>query len=323
MTNLKQFDIEIIECIINNQGIKQSELSQRFNINKSNISRKCKTFKDLNILLDNSHLQFNPTFVTNLIIEIQYNNIRYFLADSFGEILSDQFNISYNNEISLQVALSNVLEYFDEKSYDCIGCVVHSQIQNNKISHFHNSDIKDFPIHDYLSTLTDKNIYIENFSNAAALTHFMTSHSECHSLFFLRTSPGLGAGLVYHGKIFHGFNGSAMEPGCTLFDSDEPGIYNRSFEKYEHELSSSTDILNEELLIDYLANLNLVLKIVKSFVDPEIIVIDSNLLKNNPKLLFRIPFEGIEPSHLANDNCYKSICQIILQAETSITYKHF
>lgn len=318
MATLNTRDLQIIKYIIETPKPKQATISSLFEIDRGNLSRRCNQFKQMNLLANTTALQFNSDFQHYLIIEIMQNKIRAFITNCYGEITSKEHSMDFLGFNSLQEALISFFKVFDNTSYEAVGCVVHSQIKNNIITHFHNNDIKNFPILSILKSITEKNIYLENFANVAALTHYVYTDSFSHSLFFMRTMPALGAGLVYHQEIFHGFSGCAMEPGWMLFNYDKRSFFNDYFTGVESKLLNETTTDFDTQM--YIESLNLIITNISSIVDPEGVIIDCDFIRANPHLLYRLKHENIRLSEIPNNKCYKSICKIILQKETGINY---
>ncbi len=63
-------------------------------------------------------------------------------------------------------------------------------------------------------------VAIDNDANCAALGEYMVSGNNAEVFVLVTIGTGIGGGVVIGGKIFHGFNGAASEPGhITLVSS--------------------------------------------------------------------------------------------------------
>lgn len=322
MLNLNTLDVKIIEFIIENTQCKQSAITREFNIDKGNLSRRCKAYKQLGLLKEGVLLEINPTFNTYLILEIKHFEVLSFFTDIFGNKVSKVTSHSYTDNNSLYAVIQQILEGSNHTSFDAIGCVVHGKLQNGIISHVATTPIYDFPITSYLSTLTDKNIYVENFANVAALSNYLLSGEKTHSLFYLRTSPALGAGLIYNAEIFHGFSGTAMEPGWMLLSYSSNEFYNDFFMSLEENFESDSKPKDSQI-INYIEHLNQIVSNVSSILDPEIFIIESSVLKLHPLLLHSLNHKEISLSSVPLEECYKSICKLIFRGQTQVNYTTF
>lgn len=319
MVKLNNRDLDILQYIIENKDPKQAGIAEKTQTDRGNLSRRCNDLKELKLLKDESGLVFNNLYNRYLIIELMRGGpARYFIVDCLGNVISDITNFEYSYQTGLQVHLMSIINTVDEELYDAIGLVVHGKIKHNKIVDLFNEG--DFDPYKFFSAITKKNIYVENFANLAALSHYIFEYADSHSLFYLRTNPGVGGGLVYHNRIFHGSSGAAMEPGWMIIQNGTNSFLPFDFGSFENELSNSSNLLNEENLQVYMDNLTFIIKNITSIVDPEILVVDSNLLRNNAPLIHMLNQDNVKVATLKTDECYKSFSKVMLLAETGIEY---
>lgn len=325
MINLSKREQEIIQYIIEHPNVKQIELSEVFTIDKGNLSRICQNLKKKNILHPGTKLVFNEACRNYLIIEIFHTHLRYFTCNIYGEKTSDISILEFQGKlIFLHSSLANIISQIDQSTYDCIGCLVHSNIHNDCIPYLGKTDIHNFPIKDFISSLTSHTVHICNFANTAALTTFLYSPNfvNCHSLFFMRTSPGLGGGLVHNNSIFSGISGSAIEPAWMLSNIDSDNTVNDTFTELELRLLNEKDIQFSNDLIAFIENLEFILKNITAILDPEYIVIDSPLMRKHPHLIYSLNFDNLYLSDINEENYYKSISRTIFHAEEGITFNY-
>ncbi len=320
MATFKNRDLDILQYIIEHIEVKQSEISETLGIDRGNLSRRCNEFREQGILKNETLLEFNNNYQSYLILEIKQNRGRGFTTDTFGTITSEQVEFVYTTEQELQAQIFKTLKFFDTSSYDAIGCAVHAKIVNQKIKHIEGTPLADFDICNFIKTINNKPVYIENFANLAALSHYIYEYPEKHSLFYLRTHRGIGAGLIYHNKIFHGFSGSAMEPAFLLMDDRKENKYSSLFFYNENNVKITGDILGDTNTKEYIDSLNYIINSIAAIIDPEIFILDSTLFEEHEHLLYMLKQKNIQLSKIEHKDCYKSICKIILQGETGITY---
>jgi glucokinase len=72
----------------------------------------------------------------------------------------------------------------------------------------------DFPVRDEIENHLKAPVILENDANAAALGEkWMGAGREVDSLVLLTLGTGIGGGIIYHGRVIHGFVGMAGELG--------------------------------------------------------------------------------------------------------------
>jgi len=71
----------------------------------------------------------------------------------------------------------------------------------------------DFPVRDEIEKRLKAPVILENDANAAALGEkWMGAGRDVDSLVLLTLGTGIGGGIIYHGRVIHGFVGMAGEP---------------------------------------------------------------------------------------------------------------
>ncbi len=298
---------EIIQYIIENKHPKQAEISEKLSIDRGNLSRICSTLKNENILVNTQNLEFNANYQTYLLIQIKLKKVIYNLVNSMGQQLSQIKELYFDSQNELQNQIIFLLNDTSTNTYDAIGVIVQSKLVNNKISYLGSSNIMDFDIYNFIKTFTNKNLYIENYANISAYTHYLYEYDMPHSILYIRANNGIGAGLIYHKEIFHGYNGSALEPLDYNRDNYDPAL---------EGILAGEDVDNEK----FIAFINDIINSMSLILDPEIIIIDSNITKDNPHLIFSFDKKNIVQSVFDEDISYISMCKLILRGETNINY---
>lgn len=68
-------------------------------------------------------------------------------------------------------------------------------------------------------------VYVENDSNVLAFAMQKNNYKDCDSLVHMRIDTGIGAGVIYDGKIMRGRNGYVGEIGHITLDRNGPMCY--------------------------------------------------------------------------------------------------
>ncbi|MBI3853921.1 MAG: ROK family protein [Verrucomicrobia bacterium] len=86
----------------------------------------------------------------------------------------------------------------------------------------------DFELGDWLHSLTNAPVVVENDSNAAALGEALRGAGRgCNPAFYFNMGSGVGGGLVVDGKIYHGAKPGEVEFGHVLLERDKTTVESR------------------------------------------------------------------------------------------------
>src|SRR5215831_16812450 len=82
---------------------------------------------------------------------------------------------------------------------------------------------RDFPLADEVAKKYSATVKVDNDANAAALAEYLwgAGRGRAH-VFYATIGTGIGTGIVFDGKIFHGRTGSAAEGGHVSIDLNGP-----------------------------------------------------------------------------------------------------
>lgn len=85
-------------------------------------------------------------------------------------------------------------------------------------------DWDDFPVRDFMGRFFDVPILVENDARVMALGEWHTAWRECTSLMLVKVSTGIGAGLMFDGKIYRGVEEAAGNIGHVRLDKPHDHI---------------------------------------------------------------------------------------------------
>lgn len=94
-----------------------------------------------------------------------------------------------------------------------IGCPGTVNSKNGEIVYSNNIPMKHYPMAEKFRKYLDLPIVIDNDANCAALGEYTVSGKGTGVFVLITLGTGVGGGVIIDGKIFHGFNGAAAEPG--------------------------------------------------------------------------------------------------------------
>jgi glucokinase len=85
---------------------------------------------------------------------------------------------------------------------------------------------RNFPLAEKISQKYKVAVKVDNDANAAALAETRWGVAQgCRYVFYATIGTGIGAGIVFDGRIYHGKNGSAGEGGHVSIDFRGPRCY--------------------------------------------------------------------------------------------------
>jgi len=206
-----------------------------------------------------------------------------------------------------------------------IAIAIHGIVSNNKIIFTPYYDLSQFDLAIELENRLNIPVYLENEANLAALAE-ASIDSEHKNIISVSIHTGVGAGIIIEEKLYHGFEGRSGEIGhTTLYPNGIqcPCGNKGCLEQY----CSQSSLLNfyrkkignklltiDNLIIDYKNGESTAVEIVDEFTrnlsigminlmgtyGPEIIYINSKIIKDIPSIIEKIR------KHLAQ-SIYKQI----------------
>src|SRR5271168_3496707 len=82
---------------------------------------------------------------------------------------------------------------------------------------------RNFPLGAEISRRYGVPVKVDNDGNAAALAEFLWGAGRgCHTVFYTCIGTGIGAGIIFDGRIYHGRTGAAAEGGHVSIDYRGP-----------------------------------------------------------------------------------------------------
>lgn len=135
------------------------------------------------------------------------------LVDEKGKILEKEI-VNYNGDKSENYILQTINAYVDKHACQAqaIGIGVPGIIKNNRIVYTCNLSLKDSYFVRKIRTKLP--VYLANDALCATLAEYqLVDHCKYENYALLTIGTGIGAGLIFNGKIYEGRNGYAGEVG--------------------------------------------------------------------------------------------------------------
>ncbi|MFS0788767.1 ROK family protein, partial [Shouchella sp. 1P09AA] len=224
--------------------------------------------------------------------------------------------LSTTNYVDVVKELATLINAYDLKCTDqpygltSVVIAIHGSVRTDEVVTF----VPQFewshkPLKQDLTQLVAVDITIENNANLCAIAEHLHSHPYTNHLLTITMQSGIGLGMMMEGNLIKGHHGYAGEIGhMILYPNGEPCKCGNKgcFELYASERhfleklgngqkmpietfvqrlhSSGISQEVEDFLTDIAAGLNNVI----NFYNPEIVVINSDLLSNIPDAVDRI-----------------------------------
>ncbi|OMF22686.1 ROK family protein [Paenibacillus sp. FSL H8-0548] len=288
-------------------------------------------------------------------IDLAYDEIKFILSDLLGRPIASASiktpSTDYKEILSLlinYIAMYN--EQFQGSRYGIVGIViaVHGLVASDEVIHYaprfhwNHIDLKS----DLEKTVSNK-IFIENNANLSALAERVFIHHETDNLLCATFYKGIGLGMIMNDKFFRGHDGFAGEighmivvpeghpcncgnKGCfekyasesSVFEylSQKRGMKDVSYQQIEQWLAEG-DSEVEELLQKTIYYLSIGLNNMINMYNPDVVVLDSELLRMYPDALNKIKqnlnskishYRKLAISSLGRNSCVMGACALAI-----------
>ncbi|ALS01843.1 MarR family transcriptional regulator [Enterococcus silesiacus] len=262
-------------------------------------------------------LQFNPKAALILSFDIGVDYLKGTLAYLDGEavVTIQKKRIVVSSETVIALLQQSIKELTVKTDSLIVGmCVaVHGVVNQNEIVFTPYYDLDTIDLHQKLSDHFEFPIFIENEANLAALGEYVFS-LDSKTLVSLSIHSGIGAGIVDGGILRKGHFGEAGEighsilypngkkcpcgnRGCLEQYASNSVLYENlaSIKGLEYvdstivqKLVESDDEKTAAALADNAFLLSIGINNILTVYDPEVVVINSSIYRNNPALLSMI-----------------------------------
>jgi predicted NBD/HSP70 family sugar kinase len=301
-------------------------------------------------------LSINHQAGYSLGIDLDKSVITFTLSDLSGSPLdthSIKIGASDYNLI-LELLANQITQYKNRcahASYGLIGVVIgiHGIVNNDESIYFvphhrwHNKNLKSD-----LQNETGINIYIENNANLCSFAEIVYKHYQCENLLSVSLYSGIGLGIMVNSKLLKGCDGYAGEIGHMIIVPDglpcrcgnlgcwEQYASESSFMKQLSKRHNKVNVTYDEiyqwfveqdpvtckLMKDYIKFLSYGLNNIINLYNPEILVINSELLRLYPNALEEIKvhltstvgqYRKLQISEFGKNACSMGACALAIK----------
>jgi predicted NBD/HSP70 family sugar kinase len=258
----------------------------------------------------------------SLGIDLDKRVITFTLSDLSGSPLdSRSIEIAASDYNLIIELLAEQIKHYKQRCthapYGLIGVVIgiHGIVNNDESIYFvpyhrwHNKNMKAD-----LQNETGINIYIENNANLCSFAEIVYKHYQSENLLSVSLYSGIGLGIMVNSKLLKGCDGYAGEIGHMIIVPDglpcrcgnlgcweqyaSESSFMKQLSKSHHKENITYDEIHQwfveqdpvtcELMIDYIKFLSYGLNNIINLYNPEILVINSELLRLYPNALEEI-----------------------------------
>lgn len=289
-------------------------------------------------------------------IDLEYDQISFAISDLQGSlVLSDAIKLQnnvYPDILSLLIGqIKHYQERFAASRYGIIGIVIaiHGLVSTDEVIHYIPSfDWHDVPLKSDLENALGLRVKLENNANLSAFAERVFFHHETDDLLSVTLYSGIGMGMMINHSFFRGRDGFAGEighmivvPGGIPCNCGNQGCW----EKYASETSvfhllrakkpgenityaqigrwiEAKDPDVTELMEQFIYYLSIGLNNMINIYNPEVVVLDSELLRIYPDSLRFIEsnlnsrvshYREIKISTIGKKSCVLGACAIAIQ----------
>ncbi|WP_336787877.1 ROK family protein [Paenibacillus sp. MMO-177] len=289
-------------------------------------------------------------------IDLEYDQISFAISDLQGSlVLSDTITLqsnAYEDILSLLIGqIKHYQERFAASRYGIIGIVIaiHGLVSTDEVIHYIPSfDWHDVPLKSDLENALGLRVKLENNANLSAFAERVFFHHETDDLLSVTLYSGIGMGMMINHSFFRGRDGFAGEighmivvPGGIPCNCGNQGCW----EKYASETSvfqllrakkpgenityaqigrwiEAKDPDVTELMEQFIHYLSIGLNNMINIYNPEVVVLDSELLRIYPDSLRFIEsnlnsrvshYREIKISTIGKKSCVLGACAIAIQ----------
>ncbi|MBS4200877.1 ROK family protein [Bacillus sp. FJAT-49732] len=268
------------------------------------------------------HLSLNRRAGYALGIDLDKNQILFTLSDLLGfpthiEIVQLQTK-DYDEIVDILV------EYIIEIKKKCQGSTfgligvtlgIHGLVsKDEKILFFPHLQWRNKDIKNDLENKADVTVFVENNANLTAFAENVFKHNKSNNLISISMHSGIGLGMIRNGEIHKGFHGYAGEighmivvpdgkicacgnNGCWELYASESNFFKQLEEKFDYTNADYYDIYSwlklgkpdiVEQMEQMIKYISIGLNNIINMYNPDIIVLNSELLRLNPNAINQI-----------------------------------
>lgn len=301
-------------------------------------------------------LSINHQAGYSLGIDLDKSVITFTLSDLSGSPLdTHSIKIEASDYNLIVECLANEITHYKHKCshapYGLIGVVIgiHGIVNNDESIYFvphhrwHNKNLKAD-----LQNETGINIYIENNANLCSFAEIVYKHYQCENLLSVSLYSGIGLGIMVKSKLLKGCDGYAGEIGHMIIVPDglpcrcgnlgcwEQYASESSFIKQLSKRHNKENVTYDEisqwfveeesvtfkLMKDYIKFLSYGLNNIINLYNPEILVINSELLRLYPNALEEIKahltstvgqYRKLQISEFGKNACSMGACALAIK----------
>ncbi|MCM2533826.1 ROK family protein [Neobacillus pocheonensis] len=289
-------------------------------------------------------------------IDLDYGQISFTLSDLLGKPVSSTIikvnTVDYSE--TLHLLIEQIKKYkaeFTDSRYGIVGIVIaiHGLVSKNEVIHYvPRQQWEDINLKEDLEKEINLEIYIENNANLCAFAERVYKHHETDNLLCTTLYSGIGLGMMMNNEFFRGHDGYAGEAGhmivvpggkpcncgnkgCWEKYSSESSIFEYLSNKRKIENLTYEHIQNwfnegdeevQELMEQFIYYLSIGLNNMINMYNPDVLVLDSELLRMYPEALNKIRenlnssishYRELLISSIGKKSCVLGACALAIQ----------
>ncbi|MCV9888524.1 ROK family transcriptional regulator [Metabacillus halosaccharovorans] len=255
-------------------------------------------------------------------VDLDHKHVTFTLSDLGGNPVSTDIlelkNSNYDEILNLLIAqIKQYNDQYSDSRFGIVGVVIgiHGTVSKDEIINFiPQHKWKDKNLKADLEKELDMQVYIENNANLCSFAERVFKHHHSENLVSISMYSGIGLGVLINGELLKGYHGYAGEmghmiivpdgrpcncgnSGCWELYASEASILNQLKELHAnqhltyqdaHKLIMNQDQQTCDVLDSFIKYVAIGLNNIINLLNPETIVLNSELLKIYPNVINKI-----------------------------------
>ena len=225
----------ILETLIQNVSISRADIAKKLGLTRATVSAITEQLKQQDLILEDGNsasgqgrkavlYRLHREHGFHLCINLSWDGLTIMCADLLGQHRQVYGYPPAQDPLTILdtvcSAVTDALRQYDGKGSLVRICIaVHGTVYQNRITFCPYSPYENIPFADTLSRRFQVPVLLENEANLCAIGEQACSF-PAGSMIFVSVHSGIGIGIMFDGKLFHGFTGKAGEFGHTIIEKD-------------------------------------------------------------------------------------------------------
>ena len=225
----------ILETLIQNVSISRADIAKKLGLTRGRVAAVTEALDQQALMLEDGSsasgqgrkavlYRLHREHAFHLCINLSWDGLTIMCADLLGQHRQVyEYPAAQDPGTILDTvcdAVQDALDRYDNRGILArISIAVHGTVYRNQITFCPYSPYENIPFADTLEARFHVPVLLENEANLCAIGEQACTF-PAGSMIFVSVHSGIGIGIMFDGKLFHGFTGKAGEFGHTIVERD-------------------------------------------------------------------------------------------------------